>query len=272
MTNPASSDSCTICGGKLLLYAAYDQGWRVFKCVRCGFGQTNVTEDDINAFYEADYFGGLSARFRQDQEEQIDEARIWWIDNFIRGDDISCVEIGPGSAAMVPKYLARTRPDVRYEAVEVSHFASTHLSENGINVHVGKVYDVDIASLLGNRFDCAVATEVIEHDLHPRRFVGGLYNLLKPGGTACLTTGNFNGLTARWKGRSWYYLDPPAHVCFYTPRSAKLVFTEAGFRDIRIHCVGLNYVRLHRRYPVPGMLKFVDWLQIPTGMTITARK
>lgn len=262
---------CKICGGPMSRYASYGK-FEVEKCRDCGFGQTNVTEADIRDFYESAYFSGDTARFSQSHEEEIDEGKKWWIDRFVQGQDISCLEIGPGPAAMVPRYLGRTRSRLSYEAVEVSQSASEHLRERGLVVHTGKIYDDDISTAVGRRFDHVVATEVIEHDLDPRRFVSGMLDALKPGGRACLTTGNFDGLVARLKGPKWYYLDPPAHVVFYTPRSVRRLFAECGFRKVAVHCVGMSYIRLQQRLPIPGLLRLVDALQVPTGMTIYAEK
>lgn len=272
MPQPLDTEACTICGGALMHYASYQGKWNVLKCRECGFGKSNVTSADIESFYESDYFGGKTAKFSQDHEEQIDSGKKWWVDTFVSGNDINCLEVGPGSAAMIPKYMMKTRSGFKYEAVEISHIASRHLTDCDLSVHTGRIYDTEISDVVRGRFDYVIATEVIEHDLDPARFATGLYNSLRAGGRACLTTGNFDGMTARIKGSAWYYIDPPAHVCFYTPRSATRLFKKAGFRNVRIHCVGLNYVRLRQKYPIPGFLQLVHALQIPTGMTICAQK
>jgi SAM-dependent methyltransferase len=262
---------CKICGGPTSKYASYGK-FELEKCRECGFGQTNVTPDDIRDFYESAYFSGDTARFSQSHEEEIDQGKKGWIDKFVQGQDISCLEIGPGPAAMVPGYLAKTRSRLSYEAVEVSRDASEQLRERGFVVHTGKIYDDDIGEAVSGRFDYVVATEVIEHDLNPMKFVSGMFDALRPGGRACLTTGNFDGMVARFKGAKWYYIDPPAHVVFYTPRSARRLFIDAGFRKVSVNCVGLSYIRRNQRFPIPGLLQLVHALQLPTGMTIYAEK
>ena len=266
-----SSMHCRACNGRLMDFASRG-GFQIYKCEDCGFGQTNVTPEDIRHFYEKDYFDGKVARFSQADTEKADFAKAWWIDRSVRPGDVDCLEVGPGPAGMVAEYLRETRPAVKYEAVEVSEDASGVLRGRGFSVHTGKVYDSAIKSALHQKFDCVIATEVIEHDLDPESFIRGMYDALKQGGRACLTTGNFDGLTARVTGRNWYYLDPPAHVVFYTPRSVEKLFLGAGFSGVSVQCVGLNYVRLHRKLPVPGLLKLIHALQVPTGMTICAVK
>jgi SAM-dependent methyltransferase len=263
--------TCLVCGGALREYAAHGR-WTVAKCRDCGFGQTNVTEKDLAGFYESEYFDGNRARFCQKAQDEISENKKWWLDRFVQGEHLRCLEIGPGPAAMVPGFLADNRSGFSYSAVEISRAASDQLRKRGYEVFTGKIYDEQISARVAGRFDYVVATEVIEHDTNPRGFVCGVFSALRPGGRACLTTGNFDGLTARFKGASWSYLDPPAHVCFFTPRSVHKLFTNAGFCDVRVHCVGLNYIRLYQRFPIPGMLAAVHWLRLPTGMTICAQK
>lgn len=262
---------CLICGGALRHYSTHEK-WHLTKCTDCGFGQTDVTEEDLLGFYESEYFNGSKARFCQTAHEEISESRKWWLDRFVEGQNIGCLEIGPGPAGMVPRYLAQSRGGISYAAVELSEAASDQLRRRGYELFTGRIYDQCISAQVAGRFDYVIATEVIEHDTNPCAFVSGIANALKPGGHACLTTGNFDGLTARLKGDAWTYIDPPAHVCLFTPRSVRKLFTDAGFGDVRIHFVGLNYIRLYQRLRIPGMLSAAHLLRLPTGMTICARK
>jgi hypothetical protein len=123
---------CAICGGRLEHYASYHGKWNIGKCVECGFGQSNVTNEDIECFYESDYFAGKTGDFSQDHDAWIDEGRQWWIDTFVPGINISCLEVGPGTSATLGKYLMQSRPGIKYEAVEVSSFASERLKRAGL--------------------------------------------------------------------------------------------------------------------------------------------
>jgi hypothetical protein len=117
-----------------------------------------------------------------------------------------------------------------------------------------------------------VATEVIEHDPDPRGFAQGMFDALRPGGVACPSTGNFDGIMARIKKNEWYYLDPPAHPVYYTPRSIVRLLKDVGFSAVDVECIGYNYIELYLRYPVPGFLQLVQMIRLPTGMTVVATK
>lgn len=265
-------NKCYVCQGDNHFYGKV-AGYRILKCKKCGFGQTNVTDDDVKNFYDASYFFGDKATYSQMQEGELDEVGKAWVDDYIDSSNLNLLEIGPGPSTAIFKYLTSTQKKIHYEVVEISSDASSIISNRGIVAHVGKVYDEKILKTIEDRFDCVIATEVIEHDLNPRAFIQGIYKALRMNGTAYLTTGNFDGLYARIKGLRWYYLDPPAHVVFYTPKSIELLFLEAGFRQVKIDTTGGAGVRkLLNRYPIPGMRWMIGFFQIPTGMTIVAIK
>jgi SAM-dependent methyltransferase len=273
--------NCEICDAQMKFYSSF-KGFSIYKCKSCGFGRANVSVDDVKELYEGSYFatyyGANSSIFgtcksaELDDNSSIDSSKKWWLDRFVSGNNIRVLEVGPGAAPTVQRYLAGSRQGVAYETVEFSRTACDELERRGIAYHCGLIYQSDIAKTIANRFDYVVGTEVIEHDLHPHDFVRGLAQALRPGGRACLTTGNFDGLTARLMRGRWYYLHPPVHVCFYSPRSVKILFERNGFENVQVDCIGTRYYSLHERFPVPGFLPLIRALQVPTGMTIVAEK
>jgi 2-polyprenyl-6-hydroxyphenyl methylase/3-demethylubiquinone-9 3-methyltransferase len=264
--------NCKICGtGSLREYAVVN-GFQIWKCRICGFGQTAITFEDTRQFYDPQYFSGGKARFSQAMDDEIPPSKRWWIDRYVSGKSKNVLEIGPGPAAMLGRYLATTRADISYEAVELSGFACDAVRRAGFHVYNGTIYTSDVEAVCRGRFDTVIATEVIEHDPDPRRFAQGMFDALKPGGAACLTTGNFDGIMARIKKDKWYYLDPPAHPVYYTPKSITRLLRGVGFSDVNVECIGSNYVELYLRYPIPGLLQFVQMIRLPTGMTVVATR
>jgi 2-polyprenyl-6-hydroxyphenyl methylase/3-demethylubiquinone-9 3-methyltransferase len=264
--------TCKICGSGSLREYAVVNSFQIWKCRGCGFGQTAITSEDTEQFYDPDYFNGGKARFSQATDDQISPAKKWWIDRYVSASSKDILEIGPGPAAMVGQYLKSTRADVSYEAVEISSFACEAVRGAGFRVHNGTIYASEIEPACRGRFDTVIATEVIEHDPDPRRFAQGMFDALRPGGAACLTTGNFDGLMARIKKEKWYYLDPPAHPVYYTPKSIGRLLKDVGFKDLQVECMGSNYVDLYLRYRIPGLLQLIQLSRLPTGMTVVATK
>jgi SAM-dependent methyltransferase len=264
--------TCKVCGSGSLRKYAVVNGFQIWKCRICGFGQTEITSEDTRQFYDPQYFSGGKARFSQAIEDEIPGFKKWWVDRYVSGKSRDVLEIGPGPAVMLGRYLAATRTGISYEAVEISSFACEAVRRAGFHAYNGAIYASEVEAACRGRFDAVIATEVIEHDPDPRRFAQGMFDALKPGGEACLTTGNFDGIMARIKGGKWYYLDPPAHPVYYTPKSITRLLKGVGFREIDVVCIGSNYVELYLRYPIPGLLRFVQTIRLPTGMTVVARK
>ena len=107
-------------------------------------------------------------------------------------------------------------------------------------------------------------------------YLSAVHELLKPGARAAFTTGNFDGWVSRRNKKDWYYLDPPAHVSFYTPRSARKALLNSGFEKVGVECYGFRHIDLVLKVPfnfVRGpLLKMIDRINVSTGMTITAQK
>ncbi len=221
--------SCRICFGPSVFYVRKD-GYDIYRCTRCGFGQTDVTLEAIAAYYDKAYFDGDKTpnAFGQAENNPVPASHRYWIEEQLAQVEgkgpLSVLEIGPGLGGPLAGYFERERPDVRYAAVEISEYASERLRSRGFTVYAGRVVDAEILEACRGQYDLVFGTEVIEHEIDPHGFVAALRQMLKPGGWAAFTTGNLDGLMARWKKADWYYLDPPAHVSYYTPRAVKRVF------------------------------------------------
>jgi SAM-dependent methyltransferase len=93
-------------------------------------------------------------------------------------------------------------------------------------------------------FDIVTCYDVIEHlPPSPRRLLGELYRVLRPGGYLALTTPNHANLQARLRlllGRTvhfpidmWYDADPYyGHIREYTPAELRYLVRRAGFRTV----------------------------------------
>lgn len=255
---------------------ARKNGYDVLRCKSCGFGQTDVTKEEIAAFYDKAYFDGEKAEFGQMEDVTTPATHRFWIEQQLaklRGDrPLSVLEIGPGLGGPLAQYFQRNRTDVSYAAIEISDYASERLRARGLDVYCGRVVDPQILEACRGKYDLVFGTEVIEHDLEPHAFVRSIHDMLKTDGRAAFTTGNLDGWMARRRGRDWYYLDPPAHVSFYTPESARRVFGAAGFRDIGISRYGFRHIELKLRTHLPGLLLFTHLANVSTGMTISAHR
>lgn len=269
---------CRVCSAQTVFYVEKN-GFEVDRCPACGFGQVDVSPDVLASFYDKDYFNGDKASFAQQENEIISIARRRWIEHELKSlagrGHLRVLEIGPGLGGPIAGYFERERPADKYAAVEFSDYAAEKLRARGLQVWTGRIVDAEIQESCRGQYDFVFGTEVIEHDLDPHGFLQAVQSTLKPGGRAAFTTGNLDGRMSRRHKGDWYYLDPPAHVSYYTPRSAARAMAAAGFRNFRVMRYGFRHLEVAEKVPAflrGALLWATDVANVSTGMTISAER
>lgn len=124
----------------------------------------------------------------------------------------------------------------------------------GYKVHVGlfdgSIYEPEF-------FDYVTMDQVIEHVTDPLATLRGVARILKPGGTAILSTPNASGWGAKFFGRHWINWHTPYHVQFFSRRSMRLAAEQAGLMVAEVKTITnsewLYYQWIHLvTYPKPG--------------------
>jgi len=108
---------------------------------------------------------------------------------------------------------------------------------------VGSAYDEDLRARYG-QFAVVVSLEVIEHCFWPRRFAASIYDLLRPGGLALIST-PYHGyaknlalaLTNRFDAH-WSPLWDGGHIKFWSRDTLSRLLREAGFASVDVVRVG----------------------------------
>ena len=123
-----------------------------------------------------------------------------------------------------------------------------------LNVHVG-LFDASLYP--ADFFEFVTLDQVVEHSTDPNELLRGVARVLKPGGTAILTTPNPRGIGARVFGRFWLHWHVPYHLQFFTRRSMQIAARQAGLEVERTRTVTssewMHYQWLHGlSYPKPG--------------------
>jgi SAM-dependent methyltransferase len=95
----------------------------------------------------------------------------------------------------------------------------------GFNVHVGLF---DPSRYEPNSFDYVTLDQVIEHMTNPLETLRGVAKVLKPQGTAILSTPNVGGWGATVFGRRWINWHTPYHLQFFSQTSMRLAAQQAG--------------------------------------------
>ncbi len=150
-------------------------------------------------------------------------------------------EIGCGNGAVAKWMHARGIEVIGIDYSELG-IAQARLAYPEIQLSVGSAYD-DLASSFG-RFPVVVSLEVIEHLYSPRKFARTAFDLLVPGGTLVVSTpyhGYLKNLALALSGRldaHFTALWDGGHIKFWSERTLKSLFEEAGFERIRFRRVG----------------------------------
>jgi SAM-dependent methyltransferase len=89
---------------------------------------------------------------------------------------------------------------------------------------------VDDEPYPADAFDAVTLCHAIEHLPDPARALGAVHRMLRPGGRLAILTPNARSLGHRWFRSSWFALDPPRHVCVFTPAALSRLLAAADFR------------------------------------------
>jgi SAM-dependent methyltransferase len=78
-------------------------------------------------------------------------------------------------------------------------------------------------------FDVVTMFDVLEHFRDPGACVARAFELLAPGGLLVIETGDVASFWARLLGRTWYFLDPPQHLSYFTAAGLLDLLARRGF-------------------------------------------
>tara|TARA_Y100001936_G_scaffold253620_1_gene319472 strand:- start:5406 stop:5912 length:507 start_codon:yes stop_codon:yes gene_type:complete len=134
------------------------------------------------------------------------------------------------------------------EAVE-----SEHILSDGINMHYGAFEDL----LFEDSFDIACMIELIEHLFEPEVVLNKLFETLKPGGIAYLSTPNWYGADFQFIGDAYRNLRAPTHIQFFNPQSLTRLMERCGFVNVVIDTPGILDVSLILKH-APTLINQID--------------
>jgi SAM-dependent methyltransferase len=89
--------------------------------------------------------------------------------------------------------------------------------------------------------DVVAMWDIIEHLVHPDRYVERVHAVLRPGGIFALSTGDIGSVVARWRGERWRLIHPPTHLHYFTRKSLVTLLGRMGFTVL-----GVRYPAIYR--------------------------
>jgi 2-polyprenyl-3-methyl-5-hydroxy-6-metoxy-1,4-benzoquinol methylase len=232
-----TSQTCPICNGtpEKFPFSLFDDRYgypgtySAGQCTRCGhiFLLASFTAEELTEMYTRYYPRSSYDIQSHKPHSEAHGFRTWlsgdnchafrWVPRNVRVLDIGC-----GFGETLGYHQARGCDVYGVEADEnIRRVAERY----GYKVRVGLF---DPSHYEEDFFDYVTMDQVIEHVQDPVSTLKGICRILKPGGTAILTTPNANGWGRRLCGRKWINWHVPYHVQFFSRSSMTVAAEKAG--------------------------------------------
>ncbi len=225
---------CLVCNSSNLKpLSAYEKA-HLCKCSDCGFvfAQHIPSEQELIDYYDGygrnDY---LSLVTIKRYNELLDA-----MEPFRKTNKLLDVGCGIG-------YFLEVAKERGWEVhgTEYTDRAMEICSAKGIQMKQGKL---DPANYEAESFDVITSFEVLEHINNPLEETNNFNQLLRKGGLVYLTTPNFNSLLRHRLKERYDVITYPEHLSYYTTSTLKKLFTQCGFRKLKIQTTGISLTRL----------------------------
>jgi len=230
---------CPLCGGDRRQFLFCLQSpHSVVRCTECGlhYLYPRLIESAIQeAYRQPSYYEGGACGYTDTsyigQESALRATFKTLLRNLagrgLTGGDL--LEIGCGYGYLLDEahlfFPRRVGTEFSAQAAEIAR-------ATGAEVFVGGIEQVPPDA----RFDCVIATHVIEHVYEPLSFIKQLAKHTKPGRHIILATPDMGGVLRKVMGRGWPSFKAPEHVLYFDYRTLSSVMNRAGLSDTRRLC------------------------------------
>jgi SAM-dependent methyltransferase len=147
------------------------------------------------------------------------------------------------------------------------------LSHEGVvlaSARADRVYEGGLEQLPpGKKFDCIIATHVIEHVYEPLTFLRELASHTKPDGKIVLATPDMGGILRKVMGHRWPSFKIPEHILYFDAATLSAMMRKAGLTDLHSlpypHAFPLALIARKLRFPLPAAFGNVNvWVPATT--------
>ena len=140
------------------------------------------------------------------------------------------LELGFGRGLMLRRFLDAGHEIHGIEAGMLDVDIDPRVRERG-TLHFGRAEDIDLPR---DYFDLIYAVHVVEHLSDPQRVFAKLATALAPGGRFYFVTPNAESMGLEVFRDTWWNLEDPTHLNFFSGRSVTRMLERAGFHDVRV--------------------------------------
>jgi SAM-dependent methyltransferase len=233
--------ACPICGStrfKVRFPAGVAQINQVVSCSDCGFMYANPRHESADVVLMAeerdfDWRDYAPQMFEKEQIQLGDTAATRRLLADLHPNRGKVLEIGCSFGFQLNEFR-KEGWDV--EGIEPNHNSARYAKE-ALSIPVVTSI-LEEAEIPDSSVDVVVMLHVIEHIPDPVGTVKEIFRVLKPGGHAVLETPRYDTLMFRLFGKRERSVACDGHIMFFTTDSLAQVYSQAGFRKVRLDYVG----------------------------------
>jgi SAM-dependent methyltransferase len=240
---------CPVCDASMAPWISVPGDWRrpqvkgtydIVRCPSCAFGRLDPVPDaasvaesyDLDEYYtHADKREPTARPFTSRLKSHLawrfdhgTEPNDAWLDQWIgKGLKRAC-DVGCGGGDLLLKLEHR---GIEAVGVEPDDAARNFAVSKGATVFSGTAED--LPAELGGNFDAVFMSHVLEHTRDCMKALRNLYDILTPGGYLCVEVPNNTCRGLESAGTSWYWLDAPRHLNFFSESNLRSAARSAGF-------------------------------------------
>ncbi len=212
---------CYICGGELEELGKHQLGYRIYRCLKCGFGQTEGT-----VIQKKDYHRDKTYILEEALFANIFQKRIKLIERFQKTGRV--LEIGCSTGLML-SLLSRDGFEVM--GVEISAIAAKRAKKRGIDVVTSPFEKTNFRK----KFDLIIFNHTLEHLADPRLVLKKVVGLLNNDGLLYIDLPNFGSVSAKIMGVKWPLLLPEEHPWHFTFEAIQQISGQLGFKILLVN-------------------------------------
>lgn len=237
---------CPLCSAEQSRHEREVNGYPLIRCGQCGFVYADIAQETIDRF-NASFDEETAEKYRQ-MQTVLDE--VWFAGvaaRFTRQLGAGRVlDIGCGNGQLLRQFKARGWD---CHGIDLSPWTEEFARAYGFRFSQGRIEDFREQ----DDFDLVVSSSTLEHVSQPIPFLAETARFLKRGGIAYFCgIPNYDSLARLLEIANFSHNNPPWHVSFFTPRTARLTIarTAIPWSEARVETYG-----------IPELNRVYDWIK-----------
>lgn len=214
--------------------------YKVKQCVdcKCYYLSPQPSEERLYKAYSDSYYGSGKRKFRGIFGCLFDFFQTYRVQRFRRylKPNSNVIDIGCGSGVFAEALI---RAGYNCSGIELPGAAARRAAKvSGLKLHIGEFLKINS---IKEKFDAAIMWHVFEHVQDPKLVLNHTVQLVKPGGIIAIALPNIESLQSKFFKGSWFHLDPPRHLQFFSKDALETEMNKLGCTLLATHYWSTEY-------------------------------